>query len=125
MTSLFASVILLLLLVLIKQSMDKLHALFVVIFFFIFCQFVIRNQLIPLWQKLASIFEQVPYSKGLLYTALLLILSELFCELLEQLEYESLAAIVKLSIRITLVGFWLLELQPALTTLLSLLERFS
>ncbi|MEK4628269.1 MAG: pyruvate formate-lyase [Solibacillus sp.] len=124
MISLFASIIFVVLLVLIKQSMDKLHAIIVVIAFFIFVQFIILRQLIPLWQKLAQIFTQVPYSKGLLFTAFLLILSELICSLLDQLEYESFVTAVQLSIRIVLVSYWLTLLEPAFRTLVNLLERF-
>lgn len=123
MSILFASVIFLLLLQLIKQSMDRLHAILLIVFFFIFVQFVIRRQLIPFWQLLEETFRQAPYTKGLLFTALLLILSDLFCELLAQMEYDAFATIVKLSIRLTLVGYWFNELQPAFKSVLELLGR--
>ena len=124
MISLFASVIFLVLLLFMKQSMDKLHGILVVIAFFIFMQFVVRQQLVPLWQQLAHIFNIIPYSKGLLFTAFLFILNELLCELLEQLEYEAFASLVTLSIRITVIVYWIKELQPAFQSLSRLLERF-
>jgi hypothetical protein len=124
MISLFASIIFVVLLLLIKQSMDKLHAIIAVIAFFIFVQFIILRQLIPLWQQLAQIFTQVPYSKGLLFTAFLLILCELICALLDQMEYESFVTAVQLSVRIVLVSYWLTLLEPAFRTLVNMLGRF-
>lgn len=103
--------------------MDRLHAIILIVFFFIFAQFVIRRQLIPSWQLLEETFRKAPYTKGLLFTAFLLILSDLFCELLAQMEYDAFATVVKLSIRLTLVGYWFNELQPAFKSVLELLER--
>ncbi|MEK5185518.1 pyruvate formate-lyase [Solibacillus sp. FSL W7-1324] len=123
MIALFASVIYLVLFLFLKQTMDKLHSIIVVIAFFIFFQFVIREQLIPLWQRLAVIFNNVPYSKGLLFTALLFLLNELICQLLDQFEYEAFATLVTLSIRMTAVLYWINLLQPKFQLLIQLLER--
>lgn len=123
MIALFASVIYLVLFLFLKQTMDKPHSIIVVIAFFIFFQFVIREQLIPLWQRLAVIFNNVPYSKGLLFTALLFLLNELICQLLDQFEYEAFATLVTLSIRMTAVLYWINLLQPKFQLLIQLLER--
>ena len=121
MIALFASVIYLVLFLILKQTMDKLHSIIVVIAFFIFFQFVVREQLIPLWQRLAVIFNNVPYSKGLLFTALLFLLNELICQLLDQFEYEAFATLVTLSIRMTAVLYWINLLQPKFQLLIQLL----
>mgnify|MGYP003470179302 FL=1 len=123
MIALFASVIYLVLFLFLKQTMDKLHSIIVVIAFFIFFQFIIREQLIPLWQRLAVIFNNVPYSKGLLFTALLFLMNELICQLLEQYEYDAFATLVTLSIRMTAVLYWINLLQPKFQVLIQLLER--
>ncbi|MER1988757.1 pyruvate formate-lyase [Solibacillus isronensis] len=123
MIALFASIIYLVLFLILKQTMDKLHSIIVVIAFFIFFQFVVREQLIPLWQRLAVIFNNVPYSKGLLFTALLFLLNELICQLLDQFEYEAFATLVTLSIRMTAVLYWINLLQPKFQLLIQLLER--
>lgn len=123
MIALFASIIYLVLFLILKQTMDKLHSIIVVIAFFIFFQFVVREQLIPLWQRLAVIFSNVPYSKGLLFTALLFLLNELICQLLDQFEYEAFATLVTLSIRMTAVLYWINLLQPKFQLLIQLLER--
>ncbi|WP_234417255.1 pyruvate formate-lyase [Lysinibacillus sp. 2017] len=109
---------------LLKQSMDKLHPIILVILFFILMQFVMMGQLIPLWQQLSNVFQAVPYSKSLLFTAFLFVIGEMICALLDQFEYEAIATVVKLSIRITVVSYWLKILQPAFQTLVNLLERF-
>lgn len=123
MIALFASVIYLVLFLFLKQTMDKLHSIIVVIAFFIFFQFIVREQLIPLWQRLAIIFNNVPYSKGLLFTALLFLMNELICQLLEQYEYDAFATLVTLSIRMTAVLYWINLLQPKFQLLIQLLER--
>ena len=123
MIALFASVIYLVLFLFLKQTMDKLHSIIVVIAFFIFFQFIIREQLIPLWQRLAVIFNSVPYSKGLLFTALLFLMNELICQLLEQYEYDAFATLVTLSVRMTAVLYWINLLQPKFQVLIQLLER--
>ena len=125
MVTLFASVLFLLLLVFIQQLFDKLHSVIVIIFFFIFLQFIMRLQLFPLWQQLATLFQSVPYSKGLLYTALLFLCKDIFCALLEQMEYEAYAVLITLSVRLTVVVYWVNELTTPFQTLLRLLERLS
>lgn len=125
MITLFASVLFLLLLVFIQHLFDKLHSVIVIIFFFILLQFIMRLQLFPLWQQLATLFQGVPYSKGLLYTALLFLCKDIFCALLEQMEYESYAVLVTLSIRLTVVVYWVNELVTPFQTLFRLLERLS
>ena len=125
MVTLFASVLFLLLLVFIQQLFEKLHSVIVIIFFFIFLQFIMRLQLFPLWQQLATLFQSVPYSKGLLYTALLFLCKDIFCALLEQMEYEAYAVLITLSVRLTVVVYWVNELTTPFQTLLRLLERLS
>ncbi|MGN7478359.1 pyruvate formate-lyase [Solibacillus silvestris] len=123
MIALFASIIYLVLFLFLRQTMDKLHNIIVVIAFFIFFQFIVYEQLIPLWQRLAVIFNSVPYSKGLLFTAFLFLLSETICRLLEQMEYEAFATLVTVSIRMTLLLYWINLLQPKFQVLIQLLER--
>lgn len=125
MIILFTSVVLLVLLILIKQSFEKLHSIIVIIFFFIIMQFILRSQVYPLWQQLATLFQSVPYSKGLLYTALLFISKDLFCALLKQLDYEAYESLVTLSIRLTVIVYWVNEFATPFQTFVQLLERLS
>ena len=87
-------------------------------------QAVVLQLLIPLFQQLHIVFQKVPYSKSLLWTAFLLLLGEMICGLLEQLEYEAFATLVNFAVRLVLVSYWLSLLQPAFQTIANLLERF-
>ncbi|MEK4700303.1 pyruvate formate-lyase [Solibacillus sp. FSL R7-0668] len=125
MMILFASIVFLVLLILLKQSFEQLHSIIVIIFFFVILQFIFRTQLYPLWQQLATLFQSVPYSKGLLYTALLFLSKDLFCALLKQMEYEAYVSLVTLSIRLTVIVYWVNELATPFQTFVQLLERLS
>jgi hypothetical protein len=124
MNILFASIVFIVLLLFLNQVMDKLHPIFVIIFFFIMMQAIVFQLLIPLFQQLQVVFQKVPYSKNLLWTAFLLLIGEMICGLLEQLEYEAFAELVKFAVRLVLVSYWLMLLQPAFQTIANLLERF-
>ena len=124
MNILFGSIIFIVLLILLNQVMDKLHPVFVIIFFFILMQAIVFQLLIPLFQQLQVVFHKVPYSKNLLWTAFLLLIGEMICGLLEQMEYEAFATLVKFAVRLVLVSYWLTLLLPAFQTIANLLERF-
>ena len=123
MIVLFGSIIFLLLLLLIKEVYHPLHALLTVILFFILFQYVFREQLLPLFQILFSITASVPYGRSLLFSAVLLLVGRLVTTLLVEQEYEAIAEIVQLAVRLTLVTFWLMQLTPAFKELQTLLER--
>lgn len=123
MVALIGSVIFLLLLLLMKEAYRPLHGLLTVIFFFVLAQFVFFEQLLPLFQLLFGIARSVPYGHGLLFSAALLIVGQLVATLLNEQEYEAMAEVVRLAVRLTLVTFWFMQLQPAFKELQSLLER--
>ncbi|MER2191188.1 MAG: pyruvate formate-lyase [Solibacillus sp.] len=123
MIVLFGSIIFLLLLLLMKEAYRPLHALLTVILFFILFQYVLREQLLPLFKTLFSITANVPYGRSLLFSAVLLIIGQLLVALLVEQEYEAIAEIVRLAVRLTLITFWLMQLTPAFKELQTLLER--
>lgn len=123
MIVLFGSIIFLLLLLLMKEVYRPLHALLTVIFFFILFQYVLREQLMPLFKTLFSITGSVPYGRSLLFTAVLLLIGQLIVALLVEQEYEAIAEVVRLAVRLTLLTFWLMQLTPAFKELQTLLER--
>ena len=124
MNILFGSIIFIVLLLLLNQIMDKIHPIIVIIFFFILMQAIVFQLLIPLFQQLQVVFHKVPYSKNLLWTAFILLIGEMICGLLEQMEYEAFATLVKFAVRLVLVSYWLTLLLPAFQTIANLLERF-
>ncbi|MER2106641.1 MAG: pyruvate formate-lyase [Solibacillus sp.] len=123
MIVLFGSIIFLLLLLLMKEAYRPLHALLTVILFFILFQYVLREQLLPLFKTLFSITANVPYGRSLLFSAVLLIIGQLLVTLLVEQEYEAIAEVVRLAVRLTLITFWLMQLTPAFKELQTLLER--
>ncbi|MEK4229906.1 pyruvate formate-lyase [Solibacillus sp. FSL H8-0538] len=123
MIFLFFAVIFLLLLMLLKESVGKLHPLLMVIFFFILFQAVVLQQLIPFLTGLQQLITDLPYGTELIFTALLLLLGQHFSMLFEEQDYDAIAELVKTSVRITLLSFWLLQLTPVFRQLMSLFER--
>lgn len=123
MTILFSAVIYLVLLIFIRQTWDKLHPLISVIFAVVFIQWLFRQQWVPLMTRFVELTTALPYSRALLYTVSLLMLSGFITKLLEEHDYEALAEVVLLSVRILLITFWLQELTPAFQHLMNLFER--
>lgn len=123
MIVLLGSIIFLVLLLLMKEAYKPLHALLSVIFFFILFQYVFREQIYPLFQTLFTMTASVPYGRSLLFSAVLLLVGRLIATLLEEQEYEAIAELVTLAVRLTLVTFWLMQLTPAFQELQTLLER--
>ncbi len=123
MTTIFAVVILLLLLQLIKQAIPSLHSLFTIIFTFIFLQFVFVQSIIPWARHFVTIIQHVPYALSLLYTAIVFLLSEFMFTLLVDHEYEALGEVMRIAVRIALVTYWMTELEPAIQALSNLLKR--
>lgn len=123
MIVLFGSIIFLILLLLMKEVYPPLHALFTVILFFILFQYVFREQLLPLFQILFTMTVSVPYGRSILFSAVLLLMGRLVNVLLVEQEYEAIAEVVQLAVRLTLITFWLMQLTPAFKELQTLLER--
>lgn len=123
METLFSAVILLLLLLFLRQAIPSLHPLFVVIFFFVFFQFAFFQTLVPFLRHFIGLVQHVPYAIQLIYSAALFILSELLYTLLSENEYEAIGEVLQLVIRITLLMYWIVELEPVFQTLSTLLKK--
>jgi hypothetical protein len=103
--------------------MVKLHPLFMVIFFFILLQFLFFQQIMPFVTSVHLVLTQLPYSKGLVYSALLLVIGHLFAVLFEEQDYDAMAELIRLSVRLTLLSFWFVQLAPVFQQLMRLFER--
>lgn len=123
MATLFSAVILLLLLLFLRQAIPTLHPLFVVIFFFVFFQFAFFQTLVPFLRHFIGLVQHVPYAVALIYSAALFLLGELLYTLLVENEYDAIAEVLQLVIRITLLMYWIVELEPAIQTLTSLIKK--
>ena len=123
MTFLIYAVILMLLLMFIKETIDKLHGLIVVIFFFVLLYFLLSMLTIPFIEQLLSYVHSVPYVPQLVYSALFYQLGLFFQSIFKEEEYETFGELVMFSIRIVLLFYWTSELGKILSNLSSILEK--
>ena len=107
----------------IKGAMGKLHSIISIIFFFLFLTQIYQFVLYPLFSELVSITDVLPYSKLIIYTALLLLFSQLIKAVLEEQEYEALSEGVDIAVRGSLILLWLQQLKPAMSQLTVLLQK--
>lgn len=123
MTFLFYAVILLLILLLIKESIPKLHALITLIFFFILLHFLLSMLVLPFIEQLLSYVHAVPYVSQLVYSALFYQLGLFFQMLFADEEYEPIGELVMMSIRIVLLMYWTAEFAKVLSNFSVILEK--
>ncbi|MDM5334455.1 hypothetical protein QUF56_14555 [Ureibacillus composti] len=123
MTYVFYAVILLLVLMLIKESINKLHGLIAIIFFFILLHFLLSMMIIPFIEQLLSYVHSVPYVPQLVYSALFYQLGSLFHKIFEEEEYEAIGEMVMIAIRIVLLAYWTAEVAKVLSNFSSILQK--
>ncbi|KGR78403.1 hypothetical protein [Ureibacillus manganicus] len=123
MIFIFYAVILMLILILIKDSFQKLHTLIAIIFFFILLHFLLSMLVIPFLEKLLSYVHSVPYVAQLVYSALFYQLGSLIHTIFEEQEYESIGELVMIAVRIVLLTYWLTEFATVLSKFSSILEK--
>jgi len=115
MIFLFYILLSLLLLVGIQMASPALHRLFSIVFFFILCSFLMMRVVLPFWQKLRTFYLfDLPYLPLILGSSLLYLCSIIVSYLLEENDYESIAFISHLAIKIWIVTLWLDELGQLL-----------
>jgi hypothetical protein len=123
MTFLIYAVILILLLIFIKETIEKLHSLIVIIFFFILLYFLLSMLAIPFVEQLLSYVQAVPYVPQLVYSALFYQIGLFFQSLFEEEEYETFGVLVMFSIRTVLLIYWSSEFAKVLSNFSSILEK--
>lgn len=123
MKYLIFTVVCMVLLNFVKGAMGKLHSIISIIFFFLFLAQIYQLVLYPLFSELVSITDVLPYSKLIIYTALLLLLSQLIKSVLEEQEYDALSDGVDIAVRGSLILLWLQQLKPAMSQLTVLLQK--
>lgn len=123
MTILIYAVILLLILILIKETVPKLHPLIAIIFFFILLHFLLSKSVLPLIGRILSYVNSVPYVPQLVYSALFYQLGIFFKMLFDEQEHETMGEFVMFSVRIVLLTYWISELAKVLTSFSSILDK--
>ncbi|MEK9198645.1 hypothetical protein ACH0B5_07400 [Ureibacillus sp. 179-F W5.1 NHS] len=123
MKFLIYAVILILLLILIKETFEKLHAITVIVFFFILLYFLLSMLAIPFTEQLLTYVQSVPYVPQLVYSALFYQIGLFFQSLFDEKEYETFGELVMFSIRIVLLFYWTSEFAKVLSDFSSILEK--
>ncbi len=123
MKYLLFTVVCMVLLNFIKGAIGKLHSIISIIFFFLFLAQIYQLVLYPLFSELVSITDALPYSKLIIYTALLLLFSQLIKSVLEEQEYDALSEGVDIAVRGSLILLWIQQLKPAMSQLTVLLQK--
>lgn len=123
MTILIYAVILLLILLLIKETIPKLHSLIAIIFFFILLHFLLSKSVLPLIGQILSYVNSVPYVPQLVYSALFYQLGLFFKHLFDEQEYETIGEFVMFSVRIVLLTYWIGEFAEVLSSFSSILDK--
>ncbi|SOC27169.1 hypothetical protein SAMN05880501_12128 [Ureibacillus xyleni] len=123
MNYLMYAVILILLLIFIKETIHKLHGLFVIIFFFVLLYFLLSVLAIPFIEQLLSYVSSVPYVPQLVYSALFYQIGLFFQSLFDEEEYETFGELVMFSVRIVLLFYWTSEFAKVLSNFSSILEK--
>lgn len=116
------TIIAVLLLLLLKQVIEPLHPLIYIIFFFIIFSFLLSSIVLPFANKLLNLLPNLPFSKQLVYSAVLYLIGDLVKRLLEELDYDALGSLIQTAIRIVILTYWLKELSSILDQLKPFLE---
>ena len=84
---------------------------------FIILQIIFTNKIIPLFQKLSSTFQSIPFIGLLLGSTIIIIFGEFCMKLFEQYDYEVLQYFVHIIVGMTIALLWMEELFPYLDIL--------
>jgi len=117
MILLFYLVICFLILIFVKESYGKIHVIVSIIMVFIILQIIFAMKIIPLFQKLSSAFQTIPFIGLLLGSTIIILFGEFCMKLFEQYDYEVLSFFVQIVVGMTIALLWLEELLPYLDLL--------
>ncbi|AMW98839.1 hypothetical protein M2M59_06985 [Rummeliibacillus sp. G93] len=99
----------------IRIVIPTMHQFFAVVLFFILLSFLMMRVVLPFWQKLKTFFLfDLPYMPLILGSSLLYLCSLIVSHILDENDYESIAFISHLAIKIWIVTLWLDELASFL-----------
>ncbi len=118
-------VVCLVLLLFVRGTFEKLHPLLQVVVCIILFAEIFQQWLRPIFTQLAKSFTMIPYSHSILYTAFLLLISQLLQNLLEGQDEEAIGQAVAIAVRASLVWMWIVQLKPAVTQMTALLQKFN
>ena len=117
MLLLFYLVICFLVLIFVKESYGKIHVIVSIIMVFIILQIIFAIKIYPLFQKLSTAFQTIPFIGLLLGSTIIILFGEFCMKLFEQYDYEVLQFFVHIVVGMTIALLWLEELLPYLDLL--------
>ena len=117
MVLLFYLVICFLVLIFVKESYGKIHVIVSIIMVFIILQIIFAIKIYPLFQKLSTAFQTIPFIGLLLGSTIIILFGEFCMKLFEQYDYEVLQFFVHIVVGMTIALLWLEELLPYLDLL--------
>ena len=117
MILLFYLVICFLILIFVKESYGKIHVIVSIIMVFIILQIIFAIKIVPLFQKLSTAFQTIPFIGLLLGSTIIILFGEFCMNLFEQYDYEVLSFFVHIVVGMTIALLWLEELLPYLDLL--------
>lgn len=107
MSDVLIGVVVFLLLLFVKESNTKLFPLIFVTAFFVLLARIWTTQIRELIERFDALFLEVPFARLILISATLFLLGQILESILDQFDMESLAYIVFIAIRISIVYLWL------------------
>ena len=117
MILLFYLVICFLILIFVKESYGKIHVIVSIIMVFIILQIIFAIKIVPLFQKVSTAFQTIPFIGLLLGSTIIILFGEFCMKLFEQYDYEVLSFFVHIVVGMTIALLWLEELLPYLDLL--------
>ena len=111
----------------IQEIYPRLHSIIYTIFIFLFLTYIAQSMVFPFVNDFLGVIPPVvqPVIKLLLFSMLLLFLSQIVEELLIEYEYTSLASIITFTTKAILLLIWIQHMQPFFQKFFAIIESLT
>jgi len=110
-----------------KESYPRLHSVIYTIYIFLFLYYIIVSILIPYFQEVITIVPTplLPVVKLLLFSVILLFVSQIVEELLLEYEYTSLASMMSFTTKALIILVWVNHMKQFYEKFFSIMGLFT
>lgn len=110
-----------------KESYPRLHSVIYTIYIFLFLYYIIVSILIPYFQEVITIVPTplLPVVKLLLFSVILLFVSQIVEELLLEYEYTSLASMMAFTTKAIIILVWVNHMKQFYEKFFSIMGLFT
>jgi xanthine/uracil permease len=110
-----------------KESYPRLHSVIYTIYIFLFLYYIIVSILIPYFQEVITIVPAplLPVVKLLLFSVILLFVSQIVEELLLEYEYTSLASMMSFTTKAMIILVWVNHMKQFYEKFFSIMGLFT